>query len=71
MNLQNLPQFNLERCTQCGVCVSDCPEEALEMQSNGPAFKSPVNCTYCTLCEQVCPTGAIRAPYVFRWTAES
>ncbi|MCB2209581.1 4Fe-4S binding protein [bacterium] len=63
----NFPKFNLDLCTGCGACVAGCPENALEMKTNYPRYKQSGHCSYCTDCERLCPTGAIRAPFRFRW----
>jgi NAD-dependent dihydropyrimidine dehydrogenase PreA subunit len=65
------PIINLERCDRCGICVSLCPFDALEMTNRGPMFKNPDACTYCAKCEELCPRGAIRAPYTITWYAEN
>lgn len=62
-----IPYINQALCIRCGNCVKGCPETALLMTSEGPAFVQPVLCTYCTACESLCPTGAIRAPYRVMW----
>lgn len=69
MASQNTPIINYSRCDRCGVCVSACPEDALYMTEDGPAFTQPVTCTYCTDCESVCPQSAIRAPLTVVWAA--
>jgi ferredoxin len=63
----NLPVINPEQCTRCGICVADCPEDALEMTAKGAAFKNPESCTFCTTCEEVCPAGAVRCEFEVRW----
>lgn len=68
MNELALPIINKNLCTLCGACVTSCPEGALVMEKQGPAYSQPDNCTYCTLCEDICPTDAIRAPLTFRWS---
>lgn len=67
----NIPIINLERCDRCGQCVERCPEDALVMTKDGPAFREPNLCTFCTLCENICPLGAIRAPLSIRWSSEN
>ena len=62
-----LPHINLEKCTQCGTCVEQCPGHAVEMTAAGPSFVQPLNCTYCALCEDVRPQGAITCTYVIVW----
>jgi len=70
MTQQGLPFINFTRCDLCGKCVAGCPEDALIMTDDGPAFKQPLTCTYCTDCEALCPLGAIRAPMKVTWGRE-
>jgi len=55
----NIPKINPERCSGCGICIENCPMQAIEM-NNGKAFINETECTNCRLCESVCPVGAIR-----------
>jgi NAD-dependent dihydropyrimidine dehydrogenase PreA subunit len=67
MNAWVLPQIDLDRCTQCGACVSGCTGNALQMGAHGPLFVQPENCTYCTDCEPLCPSGAITCAFEITW----
>jgi len=58
-----LPIIDGSKCISCGLCVEECPGQAVEMVSTGPAFSRPVACTYCGLCEDLCPVGAISLEY--------
>jgi ferredoxin len=40
-------------CSSCGLCVSLCPTEAIEMQETVPTLVG--NCTQCGFCYQGCP----------------
>jgi ferredoxin len=62
-----IPSINLSLCNRCNLCVTHCPENALDMTDNGPIFNYPILCTYCLDCEGLCPTGAIRAPLSVIW----
>jgi NAD-dependent dihydropyrimidine dehydrogenase PreA subunit len=53
----NLPKVNPDICTGCGVCIENCPMQAIEL-NNGKAFIN-AECTNCRLCESECPVGAI------------
>jgi formate hydrogenlyase subunit 6/NADH:ubiquinone oxidoreductase subunit I len=50
-------------CTGCGLCVRDCPAEALElMKESRQVFQLihyPARCAYCGQCEDSCHRGAI------------
>jgi formate hydrogenlyase subunit 6/NADH:ubiquinone oxidoreductase subunit I len=58
--LRALLQFNPEKCTGCGVCVKDCPAEAIELITLDKASKRFVlkyevdRCTFCAQCVQSC-----------------
>jgi len=52
-----------EKCRGCGLCVSDCPAFALELErGDRNAFRliyHPERCAYCGQCEVSCTFGAI------------
>lgn len=51
-----------ERCTGCGLCVSDCPARIIEQDDNRRPFvasQSAENCLECQHCLAICPAGAI------------
>jgi len=47
-----------ERCTGCGVCVHECPVEAIHM-AGGKAVVDQETCILCGACAPVCPVRAI------------
>ncbi|HSR36929.1 MAG TPA: nitroreductase family protein [Desulfurivibrionaceae bacterium] len=47
-----------DRCTGCGLCVSNCPADTLAMQDGRAALASAA-CMACGHCAALCPTGAI------------
>ncbi len=57
------------KCTGCGICMTICPREAIEVKktpkTEGEAAKPPTvtlseeKCTYCGVCEALCPFGAL------------
>lgn len=50
--------INPEKCNGCGVCVDDCPMEAIEL-INGIAQIDQKRCRECEACLSACPMGAI------------
>lgn len=62
-----LPIIDLQRCTRCGRCATECPTEAVEMQERGPIIARPMDCTFCTTCEAICPVNAIRCEFELIW----
>lgn len=63
MNEMILPEISQEKCTACGTCVENCPEEAVTMSAEMPTFTNAEACTYCGICEDLCPEGAIELAY--------
>jgi ferredoxin len=54
----SVPKVNKEECSGCGVCVGECPTEAITLEDNIPVF-DPEKCTECGSCVDACPTGAL------------
>lgn len=51
---------NKEKCSQCGLCVSDCISKCIEMNKNNyPYMKSEQSCLSCQHCMAICPNGAL------------
>ncbi len=55
-----------DRCTGCGLCVTVCPKNVLEISDKVntkgyfPAFQArPDDCIHCALCCTMCPDVAI------------
>lgn len=46
-------------CTGCGLCVDECPTEAISLDDEGIATVNPEECTECGACVDVCPCAAI------------
>ena len=57
---ERLPQraVNERNCTQCGICVEECPAEAIRME---PYPKFGDDCFCCFNCVRLCPENAIEA----------
>ncbi|MEA1913326.1 MAG: 4Fe-4S binding protein [candidate division WOR-3 bacterium] len=47
-----------EKCTGCGICVNQCPINAISI--NGTAKIDKTKCTGCGICVAACPVKAIR-----------
>ena len=58
-------QWNRLKCTGCGVCVMDCPANALQLVTLDKSSKRFVldyhleRCTFCSQCVQSCRQGAL------------
>ena len=58
--------IDVERCKGCGLCVTVCPKDVLEISNQVsakgyfPAFQArPEKCIYCATCCRMCPDVAI------------
>jgi len=55
--------INPEKCSGCGLCVRDCPADALvlnkESREEYTLLHYPARCAYCGQCEDSCRRGAI------------
>jgi ferredoxin len=47
-----------DECTSCGVCVDECPVEAISENSEKHVIDQEL-CSDCGLCVDVCPVEAI------------
>ena len=74
MGKHNLPVFDYDKCTGCGLCARQCPQMAIYISSaartihlkcdNRDKEKAAMNdcvvsCISCGLCVRTCPTQAI------------
>ncbi|WP_135611371.1 4Fe-4S binding protein [Methanococcoides sp. AM1] len=51
--------INRDECVGCGVCVDDCPAEAISMDGDNIAVVDADKCTECGICVDSCPSEAI------------
>ena len=54
-----MPWINAEMCTACGVCVENCPVDAITM-TDAVAEIRDEDCIRCGTCHEVCPENAVR-----------
>ncbi|MDY7010125.1 MAG: 4Fe-4S binding protein [Planctomycetota bacterium] len=55
-----MPWVNHEMCTGCGICVRECPVEAMSIGDSGYADIDEDACIRCGKCHDVCPQEAVR-----------
>jgi ferredoxin len=48
-----------DECTGCGLCVDECPSEAISLDEEGIAKVDADECVDCGACVDVCPTASI------------
>ncbi|MCL2141704.1 MAG: 4Fe-4S binding protein [Methanimicrococcus sp.] len=48
-----------DECTGCGLCVDECPSEAISLDDEGFSKVDADECVDCGACVDVCPTAAI------------
>lgn len=55
--------FDPNKCIGCGICIRDCPAEALQLTKKSreeyTLLYFPARCAYCGQCEESCRHGAI------------
>ena len=54
-----MPWIDENRCIRCGICVNECPVNAIRMK-NGKAVIDMKKCIRCKRCHDVCPQKAVR-----------
>lgn len=52
-----------EKCNGCGLCISNCPEGALEIRSGKACLISEIVCDGLDACLGECPEDAISVEY--------
>ena len=55
-----MPWINKEMCTGCGICIEECPVDAIEQQAEGLAEINEAKCIRCGRCHDVCQQEAVR-----------
>jgi len=48
-----------DECTGCGLCVDECPSEAISLDAEGLSTIDADACVDCGACVDVCPVVAI------------
>lgn len=56
------PVVDQEKCTGCGSCVEDCPNEVLSLKDEKAQVISPDDCIECGVCVDDCDFDAITLP---------
>lgn len=51
-----------EKCIACGICIDQCPTDAITVDTDGKAVINPDLCIACGICANVCPVDAIFSP---------
>lgn len=52
-----------DRCKNCGACMEQCPENAIERTSRGVCEIHEAKCSCCGVCIKVCKVQAIKARF--------
>ena len=54
-----MPWIDKKNCTGCGICVRECPVNAISIKE-GKAEINMEKCIRCGKCHDICPQGAVR-----------
>ncbi len=57
-----VPEFFLQRCTQCKRCTEECPFGTLNEDEKGTPELNPLRCRHCGICMGACPERIISFP---------
>jgi hypothetical protein len=57
------PHVNKSRCVACGICVDNCPADAIILERGGKAEIDSDKCIGCAMCIGICPEGAVQVPF--------
>ena len=55
-----MPWVNQEMCNGCGICMDECPVEAITLNEMNKAQIDEESCIRCAKCHDVCPEEAVR-----------
>ena len=55
-----MPWVNQSLCTGCGVCIAECPVQAIRQDDTARAVIDEAECIRCGRCHDVCPEEAVR-----------
>ncbi len=58
----SIPEFSLQRCTQCKRCTEECPFGAINEDAKGTPQYFPLRCRRCGICMGACPERIINFP---------
>jgi quinone-modifying oxidoreductase subunit QmoB len=58
----SVPDFFLQRCTQCKRCTEECPFGTLNEDEKGTPQLNPLRCRRCGICMGACPERIISFP---------
>lgn len=54
-----MPWIDESKCTCCGICIEECPVDAIVMEGESAEVKME-DCIRCGICHDVCATDAVR-----------
>jgi quinone-modifying oxidoreductase subunit QmoB len=57
-----VPEFFLQRCTQCKRCTEECPFGTLNEDEKGTPQHNPLRCRRCGICMGACPERIVSFP---------
>ncbi len=57
-----VPEFFLQRCTQCKRCTEECPFGTLDEDDKGTPQLNPLRCRHCGICMGACPERIVSFP---------
>lgn len=55
-----MPWINRNLCVGCGICMEECPADAIALDDENKAGIDDAQCVRCGVCHDVCPENAVR-----------